>query len=76
MSDFFGFLIMLCISFAIVSIPLGCANYVFEEKTCEAQWESSGKQWKYSLFGNCQIRLENGDWIPASSYRSVNEEKK
>ena len=39
--------------------------------SCNASWKDSGFENRFSLLGGCQIKLKDGTWIPAVSYREV-----
>ena len=45
--------------------------FVANSMTCTAQWQESGMQARFQLFGGCMIQLPTGAWIPADAYREI-----
>ena len=60
------------IAFFLVSAAafFGAFSLVGSEQ-CESQWKKSGMVYEYGLIQGCMIRLKDGTWIPAKSYREV-----
>lgn len=42
--------------------------YFVDVASCNAKTEGMGFEHRYSLFGGCQIEVNDGQWIPLESY--------
>ena len=62
---FFGGLVALLVAMALAG------SYGIARPTCLAQTARMGLQSSWSFWGGCQIRLNDGRWIPLENYRVV-----
>ncbi len=56
--------------FAVVVGLLAFALWV-DNASCHAKWESSGHATKWGLMSGCQVRRDDGTWIPSDAVRET-----
>ena len=44
--------------------------FSYQIKTCHAKWGDAFET-RWAMFSGCQIKLTDGRWIPADSYREL-----
>lgn len=45
------------------------ATETSNEVKCDKRWENSGLEASYSFWGECQVRLSSGKWVPEDRVR-------
>lgn len=56
--------------FAVI-VALLCALAWVNSTTCSKKWGQSGLRSNWTLFAGCRLRMPDGKWIPAESYREI-----
>lgn len=78
MRDFLEFAGATLALFAAAAVLLGGVvlgvSYGLERPSCYARWAGSSYEARWSLFGDCQIKI-NGTWLPDSKYKNVELQK-
>ena len=54
---------------ALAVVPAGALAYFVARSECAAVWSESGAESKYSMFGGCLVKLDDGRWVPSSAVR-------
>lgn len=58
----------------LISVIAGLATASFMghamEWSCDNTWRDTGVTYRYDLSGGCQIKTEEGRWIPSKAYRA------
>ena len=57
--------------FAAVVVLLGFALWA-DSASCHAKWGNSGHATKWGLIAGCQVRRDDGTWIPSDAMRETN----
>lgn len=47
---------------------VAAVSYGVSRPSCYAQWRDSGMQVRWSLFGDCQLKVDGSRWIIADAY--------
>ena len=62
-----AFLVLITFSVGVAWLTIS----TLEPAKCDAAWEESGMEHKWSFFGGCRIK-HDGHWIPSRSYKIIN----
>jgi hypothetical protein len=57
---------------AILALAVG-VSYPFSKRSCRETWQASGMASDFGIWTGCMVRLPDGTWVPAESYRPVKE---
>ncbi len=66
------------VAIAVLAILALFAGLMFlgnaaSREECRAKWQDSSFQYRYSLFGGCQISADGKVWLPSENYREIAE---
>lgn len=74
MDDFVDFGIMATVLFLVfcaLAAVVGGAVYVTASMSCTATAEKMGREHSFSIWTDCMVKTDKGEWIPLSQYRNV-----
>ena len=67
MFDFADMVILFLLVVILVGGAGGLAYYI-SQKSCEALTANMGLAHRWSFFGDCQVEVRDGIWIPLDNY--------
>jgi len=71
MSEFKAWLIVFG-SLALLILTLAIFSAWAANASCKAKWQDSGRQYDWSIFGDCRVSDKTGKMIPEKNIRDIN----
>lgn len=62
-SDDIGFILNLVLVVVLVALVIGVPIYFMEKSSCETFAELQHTESKFTIGGDCYIKLSNGSWV-------------